>query len=141
MRFPEEISDTKEHCTDITIEEVSNYLSKIFPDIKNGKFTISQENVKNTNFLENTEYVINTDKIKKILLSLTYKNFCWYQKGEKEGDLLFIFRYDGKFLKLIKGGPQEDIIILYIKTNKKENRSLVLSFHPSDNPDELITLF
>ena len=49
--------------------------------------------------------------------------------------------YDGKFIKLIKGGPKEDTLIIYIKTNKKEKGTLVLSFHPSDKPDELIPLF
>ena len=141
MRSVEQITNTSEHCTDITIQEVEAYLARIKPDITNNKFTISQENDKNRKFLENTEYIINQDKIKTILLSLTYKNFCWYQKGEKEGDLLFIFRYDGKFIKLVKGGPKEDTLIIYIKTNKKEKETLVLSFHPSDKPDELIPLF
>lgn len=141
MRSPEKIFDTREHCTDITIEEIINFLSKIMIDVKNNRFTISQQNEKNIKFLESSEYIINNDKIKNILLNLTYKNFCWYQKGENEGDLLFVFRYDGKFLKLMKGEPQEDILILYIKINKKEKGSLVISFHPSDNPDELITLF
>ena len=102
---------------------------------------IKVENDKNKKFLESTEYIIDQEKIKKILLYLTHKNFCWYQKGEKEGDLLFIFRYDGKFIKLVKGGPKEDTLIIYIKTNKKEKGTLVLSFHPSDKPDELIPLF
>lgn len=141
MRSVEQITSTSEHCTDITIQEVESYLARIKPDIANNKFTISQENDKNKKFLENTEYIIDQEKIKKILLSLTHKNFCWYQKGEKEGDLLFIFRYDGKFIKLVKGGPKEDTLIIYIKTNKKEKGTLVLSFHPSDKPDELIPLF
>ena len=141
MRSVEQITNTSEHCTDITIQEVESYLAKIKPDIANNKFIISQENDKNRKFLEDTEYVINQEKIKTILLSLTYKNFCWYQKGEKEGDLLFIFRYDGKFLKLVRGGPKEDTLIIYIKTNKREKGTLVLSFHPSDKPDELIPLF
>ena len=59
----------------------------------------------------------------------------------KAGDLLFIFRYKGKFIKFEKGDPKEDILIIYIKTNKKEKGTLVLSFHPSDNPDELSPLF
>ena len=141
MRSVEQITNTSEHCTDITIQEVESYLAKIKPDIANNKFIISQENDKNRKFLEDTEYVINQEKIKTILLSLTYKNFCWYQKGEKEGDLLFIFRYDGKFLKLVRGGPKEETLIIYIKTNKREKGTLVLSFHPSDKPDELIPLF
>ena len=141
MRSVEQITSTSEHCTDITIQEVESYLARIKPDIANNKFTISQENDKNKNFLESTEYIIDQNKIRTILLSLTYKNFCWYQKGEKEGDLLFIFRYDGKFIKLVKGGPKEDTLIIYIKTNKKEKGTLVLSFHPSDKPDELIPLF
>lgn len=141
MRSVEQITSTSEHCTDITIQEVESYLVRIKPDIANNKFTISQENDKNKKFLESTEYIIDQEKIKKILLSLTHKNFCWYQKGEKEGDLLFIFRYDGKFIKLVKGGPKEDTLIIYIKTNKKEKGTLVLSFHPSDKPDELIPLF
>lgn len=141
MRSVEQITNTSEHCTDISIQEVEAYLARIKPDITNNKFTISQENNKNKQFLENTEYIIDQNKIKAILLSLTYKNFCWYQKGEKEGDLLFVFRYDGKFIKLVKGGPKEDILIIYIKTNKKEKGTLVLSFHPSDKPDELIPLF
>ncbi len=141
MRSCEEILDPHEHCTDITIDEVKSYLAKIHPDIKNGKFTVSRENEKTISFLENSEYVSLTGKIKSVLLSLTYKNFCWYQKGENAGDLLFIFRYDGKFMKIIKGGPKEDTLVIYIKTNKKEKSTLVLSFHPSDNPESLTTLF
>ena len=141
MRSVEQITSTSEHCIDITIQEVESYLARIKPDIANNKFTISQENDKNKKFLESTEYIIDQNKIRTILLSLTHKNFCWYQKGEKEGDLLFIFRYDGKFNKLVKGGPKEDTLIIYIKTNKKEKGTLVLSFHPSDKPDELIPLF
>lgn len=141
MRTCEQILDTAEHCTDITVEEVQSYLSKIQPDISNDKFTISQENDKTRSFLEGTEYIITKNKIKSILLDLTYKNFCWYQKGENAGDLLFIFRYDGNFIKLIKGGPKEDTLIIYIKTNKKSKGTLVLSFHPSDKPDELTPLF
>lgn len=141
MRSCEEILDPREHCTDITIAEVQSYLAKIQPDIQNDKFTVSRENEKTISFLESSEYISVTAKIKSILLSLTYKNFCWYQKGENAGDLLFIFRYDGKFTKLLKGGPKEDTLVIYIKTNKKEKRTLVLSFHPSDNPDTLTTLF
>ena len=141
MRSNEEISDTREHCTDITIDEVKSYLSKIQPDIKNNNFTISRENEKTISFLESSVYIASTTTIKGILLSLNYKNFCWYQKGETIGDLLFIFRYDGKFIKLINGGPKEDTLIIYIKTNKKEKGTLVLSFHPSDNPDTLTPLF
>ena len=124
MRSVEQITSTSEHCTDITIKEVESYLARIKPDIANNKFTISQENDKNKKFLESTEYIIDQEKIKKILISLTHKNFCWYQKGEKEGDLLFIFMYDGKFIKLVKGGPKEDTLIIYIKTNKKHNLML-----------------
>lgn len=141
MRSCEEISDPREHCTDITIAEVQSYLAKIQPDIQYDKFTVSRENEKTISFLESSEYISVTAKIKSILLSLTYKNFCWYQKGENAGDLLFIFRYDGKFTKLLKGGPKEDTLVIYIKTNKKEKRTLILSFHPSDNPDTLTTLF
>lgn len=141
MRSCDEISDSREHCTDITIAEIQAYLAKIQSDIQNDKFTVSRENEKTISFLESSEYISVTAKIKSILLSLTYKNFCWYQKGENAGDLLFIFRYDGKFTKLLKGGPKEDTLVIYIKTNKKEKRTLVLSFHPSDNPDTLTTLF
>ena len=84
MRSVEQITSTSEHCTDITIQEVESYLVRIKLDIANNKFTISQENDKNKKFLESTEYIIDQEKIKKILLSLTHKNFCWYQKGEKK---------------------------------------------------------
>ena len=141
MRSCEEIFDSHEHCIDITIDEVKSYLAKIQPDIKNGKFTVSRENEKTISFLESSEYISVTAKIKSILLGLTYKNFCWYQKGVNAGDLLFIFRYDGNFMKLIKGGPKEDTLVIYIKTNKKEKSTLVLSFPPSDNPESLTTLF
>ena len=35
MSSCEEISDPREHCTDITIAEVQSYLAKIQPDIQN----------------------------------------------------------------------------------------------------------
>lgn len=141
MRTAEEIANSSEHCTDITMQEIQSYLDKIRPDISKGKFTISQENDKNRKFLESSEFLIKYDRIKKILLELTYKDFCWYQKGENVGDLLFIFRYKGEFVKFEKGDTKESTLIIYIKTNKKEKGTLVLSFHPSDNPDELIPLF
>jgi len=141
MRKAEEIGNTAEHCTDITIQEVQSYLDRIRPEIVKGQFTISQENDKNKKFLEGSAYLIKNERIKSILLELTYKDFCWYQKGEKAGDLLYIFRYKGKFIKFEKGDLKEDILIIYIKTNKKEKGTLVLSFHPSDNPDELSPLF
>lgn len=58
MRTSDQISNTAEHCKDISIEEIKSYLSKIQPDISNDKFTISQENDKTRSFLEGTEYII-----------------------------------------------------------------------------------
>ena len=66
------------------------------------------------------------------------KSFLYYQnlltktsagiKKEKIGDLLFIFRYKGNFIKFENEEPKEDILIIYIKTNKKEKGTLVLFF-------------
>ena len=54
MRSSNEIFDSREHCIDITIDEVKSYLAKIQPDIKNDKFIVSRENEKTISFLESS---------------------------------------------------------------------------------------
>ena len=82
------------HYKDCTREEISNYLEAVKSSITNGQYTISKRE-KNQVFFD--EYNISSERAKSILLSLTYKNFCWYQLDERnESDVLYIFRVDKK---------------------------------------------
>lgn len=142
MRVSNQIKSTAEHCTDITEEEVCLYLNQIHFKLKCNEWSISLHHEKTNNFLYESNFNISTEDIKEILLALTSKDFCWYQKSEKyENQLVFVFRSDSELLLLTKGmTPQWLEVPLYIKTNLNEI-VLVISFHLSDNPDTLKRLF
>lgn len=121
------------HYKDCTPEEISEYLSKVQKTITEGNYTISRRE-KNDDFFE--LYNISAERAKSILLSLTYKNFCWYQLDERnETDILFVFRVD----KMLVCFDELKKCIIYIKTNYIEGNdfTVVISFHESDRPDEL----
>lgn len=142
MRDSNQIITTAEHCTDITEEEVCSYLNQIHSKIKCDDWSLSMNHEKTNNFLYESNFNISTEDIKEILLNLSSKDFCWYQKSEKyKNQLVFIFRSDSELLLLNKGmAPQWIEVPLYIKTNLNEI-VLVISFHRSDNPDTLKRLF
>lgn len=117
----------------ISREGVEQYLSDVKEAIKKGKYRVSSRDKNDRLF---RDYIINEQKQKEILLSLTADDFSEVVNNEHPGreyELLYIF---GKDVKLTpRFGGSERRVSLYIKFNKLENLYvIVISFHEQEYP-------
>ena len=82
------------------------------------------------------EYVIDEAKSKDILMNLTVHDFCETVRNEHLGyehELLYVFGKDVRLLQ--RFGAEEEVVSLYIKCNKLENRFvIIISFHRQAYP-------
>lgn len=124
--------------TDLTPEDIKEYLRKFRKLIIDDKYTISKNNNRreNIDFIE--DYKIDTKKEKEILLDLQFDDFCYAASNTNEGfehEVLYIFC---KCQELDYWGILENIDI-YIKVNMTETRkgdnfAIVVSFHKRNKP-------
>lgn len=125
--------DEPQKHVDFTEENIKTYLQSLQKHIKNNNYSISKNREKNMKFIEN--YKINTKKEKNILLSLTYKDFCYAVDNKKEKyshETLYVFC---KRKELDHWGSLKTVDI-YIKINitetSKGNFMYVVSFHEKE---------
>jgi len=119
-----------------TIEDIEKYLFEVKKSIENNNYRIEQNTSRQTNIDLFTDYVIDEDGARKILLSLEPLDFsCAVQNNHPgfEHETLYIF---GKEVNLAERfGDTEKTVALYIKFNKLENGFvIVISFHEQKYP-------
>jgi 23S rRNA pseudoU1915 N3-methylase RlmH len=124
----------KKHV-DFTEEDIKEYLQSLNEHIKSENYSISKNREKNMSFIE--DYKIDTKKEKEILLSLTYKDFCYAVDNRKvkySHEVLYVFC---KRKRLDNWGSLKTVDI-YIKLNMTKiargNFMYVVSFHEKDKP-------
>ena len=120
----------------VTIADIDEYLEEVKEAIRVGRYRIEM----NTNRQDNQDlfidYIINEEKRKQILLSLTAMDFSEIRHNTHRGfahELLSVFGKDVKLLQ--RFGSSEEQVSLYIKFNKLESRYvIVISFHKQNYP-------
>lgn len=120
----------------VTIADIDEYLEEVKEAIRVGRYRIEM----NTNRQDNQDlfidYIINEEKRKQILLSLTTMDFSEIRHNTHRGfehELLYVFGKDVKLLQ--RFGSSEEQVSLYIKFNKLESRYvIVISFHKQNYP-------
>ena len=120
----------------ITIEEIEKYLSEVKEAVKNNRYRIDRNKNRQANIDLFLDYVIDENGAKDILLNLTAMDFSEILHNEHKGfehELLYVFGKDVKLLE--RAGDEEKTVALYIKSNKLENRYVVvISFHEQRFP-------
>lgn len=121
-----------------TKEDISIVLQKIHDCVKNGKYTISQNDNREENVKFIQEYNLNSEKQRKILMQIEVDDFCHSLKNTKLGfehEVLYVFCPQ---IVLFNMDDIEKQIDLYTKFNILElpigNRVVVISFHECNKP-------
>ncbi len=122
----------------MTIErkDIERYLLDIKHAIENNRYRIDRNLRRKDNMDIFSEYVIDEEKAKKILLSLESTDFSEILQNKHKGfehEELYVFGKDVTLLE--RYGTEEETISLYIKINKLENHYvIVISFHKQKHP-------
>lgn len=116
---------------EVTIADIEKYLEEIKTAITVGKYRVEMNDKRQENQDLFIDYVIDEEKRKQILLSLTATDFCMILQNEHIGfehEMLYVF---GKEVDLLhRFGTGEELVPLYIKFNKLESKYvIVISFH------------
>ena len=117
----------------VSVDEVEVYLLDVINAIKDNRFKISQRE-KNRKLV--LDYILDREKIKEIILSLTVKDFSSSVNNIKEeysSEILYIFGKD--VMLLPRFGSREKKVSIYIKFNKiDDGYIIVVSFHDQQYP-------
>ena len=117
----------------VSVDEVEVYLLDVINAIKDNRFKISQRE-KNRKLV--LDYILDREKIKEIILSLTVKDFSSSVNNIKEeysSEILYIFGKD--VMLLPRFGSREKKVSIYIKFNKiDDGYIIVVSFHEQQYP-------
>lgn len=121
---------------EVTIEEIEKYLCDVKDAIKAGRYRVEMNENRQDNQELFLDYLIDENKRKEILLSLTAMDFTEIRHNTHKGfehELLYVF---GKDVTLIRRFEQcDEIVSLYIKFNKLESKYvIVISFHKQKYP-------
>lgn len=116
---------------DVTFADIEKYLEEVKEAINTGRYRVEMNDNRQDNQELFLDYIINEEKRKQILLSLTAADFSEIRQNTHKGfehELLYVF---GKEVKLLpRFGFGEEQVALYIKFNKLESRYvIVISFH------------
>lgn len=119
-----------------SIKEIESYLAEVKISIRADNYRIERNRRRQANLALYRDYVIDEQKCKEILLELTVYDFCEVVQNEHKGfehEQLYVF---GKNVKLLQRfGTDEEIVSLYIKFNKLEDKFvIVISFHEQAYP-------
>ena len=121
---------------DVTIVDIEKYLEDVKEAINAGRYRIEMNENRQDNQDLFLDYIVNEEKRKQILLSLTAMDFSEIRHNTHRGyehELLYIFGKDVKLLR--RFGSEEEQVSLYIKFNKLESRYvIVISFHKQKHP-------
>lgn len=119
-----------------TRDEIAAYLEDIKQSVRAGRYRIALNENRRDNLQLRVDYVISSDDVRNILLSLETDDFSEKRQNEHAGyenEWLYIF---GKAVPLIERfGTGEKTVPLYIKFNKLRNLFvIVISFHEQKHP-------
>ena len=117
-------------------KEVSDYLAEVKAAVWARRYRIDRNRKRRANLRLYRDYLIDEEKTREILLSLTTEDFCEVTKNEHNGyqhEQLYVFGKDVKLLQ--RFGVKDETVSLYIKFNKQENQFVVvISFHKQAYP-------
>lgn len=121
---------------EVTIADIEKYLGEVKSAINTGKYRVEMNDRRQENQDLFMYYIIDEEKRKQILLSLTFMDFSEILPNEHKGfeeELLYVF---GKEVDLLQRfGSEEELVPLYIKFNKLRSKYvIVISFHKQRHP-------
>jgi hypothetical protein len=120
---------------DITIADIEKYLEEVKEAINAGRYRVEMNENRQDNQDLFFDYIVDEDKRKQILLSLTAMDFSEIRHNTHKGfehELLYVFGKDAKLLRRFSSGEEQ--VSLYIKFNKLESRYvIVISFHKQNH--------
>lgn len=121
---------------DITLENIEKYLYEVKDAISQDRYKIEFNPNRLANFDLFTNYVIDTEMAKKILLELVPTDFSKILRNEHKGyedELLYVFGKNTILLERFSNSEKD--VPLYIKFNKLENHYvIVISMHEQKYP-------
>lgn len=120
----------------ITKKEIETYLTEVKTAIREDRYTIARNTRRQENIDLFTDYIIDENDAKEILLSLKVTDFSNITPNYKPGfehENLYVF---GKEVNLLERfGNNLKTVSLYIKFNKLDNSYvIVISFHEQRFP-------
>lgn len=121
---------------EVTIADIEKYLEEVKAAINAGKYRVEMNDKRQDNQDLFLNYVIDEEKRKQILLSITAMDFSTILPNEHIGfehEMLYVF---GKGVYLLhRFGIGKELVPLYIKFNKLESKYvIVISFHKQIHP-------
>ena len=123
---------------EVTYADIEKYLVEVKSAINTGKYRVEMNDRRQDNKDLFMDYIIDEEKRKQILLSLTALDFSEILPNEHAGyehEMLYVFGKDVNLLH--RFSAEEELISLYIKFNKLEsNYVIVISFHKQRHPLE-----
>lgn len=121
---------------DVTIVDIEKYLEDVKEAISVGRYRVEMNENRQDNWDLVMDYIVDEEKRKQILLSLTAMDFSEIRHNTHIGyehELLYVFGKDVKLLRRFDSGEEQ--VSLYIKFNKLESRYvIVISFHKQKYP-------
>lgn len=121
---------------DVTIADIEKYLEDVKEAISVGRYRVEMNENRQDNRDLVMDYIVDEEKRKQILLSLTAMDFLEIRHNTHIGyehELLYVFGKDVKLLRRFDSGEEQ--VSLYIKFNKLESRYvIVISFHKQKYP-------
>ena len=121
---------------DIDKKGIEQYLSEVKKAVLDDRYRIARNTKRQDNIDLFLDYVIDEEKAKEIILSLTVMDFSEILQNEHkryEYERLYVFGKD--VILLERDGTEEKTVSLYIKLNKLESCFvIVISFHEQKHP-------
>lgn len=121
---------------EVTITDIEIYLKDVKEAINIGRYRVEMNDNRQDNQDLFFDYIVNEEKRKEIILSLTAADFSEIGHNTHKGyehELLYVFGKDVKLLRRFTSGEEQ--VSLYIKFNKLESRYvIVISFHKQKYP-------
>ena len=121
---------------DVTIADIEKYLEDVKEAINAGRYRVEMNENRQDNRDLVMDYIVDEEKRKQILLSLTAMDFSEIRHNTHIGyehELLYVFGKEVKLLRRFDSGEEQ--VSLYIKFNKLESRYvIVISFHKQKYP-------
>lgn len=121
---------------EVTITDIEIYLKDVKEAINIGRYRVELNDNRQDNQDLFLDYIVNEEKRKEIILSLTATDFSEIRHNTHKGyehELLYVFGKDVKLLRRFTSGEEQ--VSLYIKFNKLESRYvIVISFHKQKYP-------
>lgn len=126
----------EDEVLNIEKKDIEQYLSEVKEAVENDRYRIDRNTKRQDNINLFLDYVIDEEKAKDIILSLTAMDFSNILQNEHKGfehERLYVFGKDVTLLE--RNGKEEKTVSLYIKFNKLENCFvIVISFHEQKHP-------